>query len=104
MIYEIVLFDVRMDGMSVTIDISKPAEDALRAEWGDLEQAAKEALLVESYRVGKISVGFLAEALGMGVIEADKWLLARGVSLNYSLEDFRADGRTGEELFGVNVG
>ena len=86
--------------MSVTFEISKTTEAALRAEWGDLEQAAKESLLIESYRQGKISVGFLAEALGVGVLEADRWLAKRGVSLNYSREDWRRDGEIIEDLFG----
>ena len=86
--------------MSVTFEISKTTEAALRAEWGDLEQAAKESLLIESYRQGKISVGFLAEALGVGVLEADRWLAKRGVSLNYSREDWRREGEVIEDLFG----
>ena len=89
--------------MSVTIDIPQPAEDALRAQWGNLEQVAKEALLVESYRQGKISIGFLAQNLGMGVIEADRWLARRGVPLNYLRQDYEADCRTLEQLFGVEI-
>ena len=75
----------------------------MRAQWGDLEQAAKEALLAESYRQGKISIGFLAQTLGMGVIEAQRWLAQRGVPSNYSRQDFDADCRTLEKLFGVEL-
>jgi predicted HTH domain antitoxin len=89
--------------MSVMIKMSQPEEDALRAEWGDLEQAAKEALLIESYRQGKVSVGFLAQSLNMGVIEADQWLAERGVSLNYSRENLREDQRTIESLFRITI-
>ena len=89
--------------MTINIDISKAAEDALRAEWGDLDQAAKESLLIESYRLGKISIGFLAQTLGMGVIEADRWLADRAVDLNYTREDLRSDSETIAELFGVHV-
>jgi len=85
--------------MSINIEIPKKSEEALRAEWGDLEQAAKEALLIESYRAGKVSVGFLAETLGMGVIEADQWLAKRGVPLNYSVDDLDADRKTLNDLF-----
>jgi len=77
--------------MTVSFNISKQAEEALRAEWGDLAQAAKEALLMESYRAGKISIGFLAEILGMGVVQADEWLAQRGVPLNYSEKDVEED-------------
>lgn len=85
--------------MAVLIDIPKRAEEALRAEWGNLEQAAKEALLIESYRAGKISVGLLAEVLGIRVVEADRWLADRGVPLNYSDQDFDADRKSLADLF-----
>jgi predicted HTH domain antitoxin len=84
--------------MSVVIDIPKQTEQALREQWGDLEQAAKEALLIESYRGRKISLGFLAEAMGMRVIEADRWLAERGVGLNYSSDDLDADRRALADL------
>ena len=87
--------------MTVSFDIPKATEEALRAEWGDLERAAREALLVESYRAGKISIGLLAETLGVGVVEADRWLAERGVSLNYSFQDLVADRKSLGELFGT---
>lgn len=77
--------------MHMNIDIPQEVEAVLRDEWGDLGRAAKEALAIESYRTGKISVGLLAEMLGMGVIEADVWLAQRGVPLNCSSEDLDAD-------------
>lgn len=86
--------------MAITIELSGGIEAALRAGWGDLERAAKEALLIESYRAGKISIGFLAQTLGMGVIEADAWLAKRGVPLNYTADDLEADQRVLDELMG----
>lgn len=77
--------------MRIDIQIPKEVENALRQEWGDLSAAAKEALAIESYRRGKISVGFLAEMLGVGVIEAREWLAARGIRANYTPEDLDAD-------------
>jgi predicted HTH domain antitoxin len=41
--------------------------------------------------MGKISLGFLAEMLGMDVIEADRWLSERGIPLIYSCADLEAD-------------
>ena len=61
--------------------------------WDDLPRATLEALAIESYRQEKISLGFLAEMLGMGVLEADAWLAQRGVPRNYSIEDYEADLR-----------
>ncbi len=85
--------------MSLSIDIPKKTEQALRAEWGNLEQAAREALLIESYRAGKLSIGLFAETLGIGVIAADRWLAERGVDLNYSVEDLEADRKTLRSIF-----
>jgi predicted HTH domain antitoxin len=77
--------------MAVNFELPKKIEDDLRSELGDVNQAAKEALLIECYRQGRISIGYLAQALGMGVIEADEWLRKRGVPLNYTPKDLRAD-------------
>lgn len=82
--------------MSVTIDLPTRLEERLRVQWGDLPRAAKEALAIESYRMRKISIGLLAEMLGMGVIEADGWLKERGVDLPYNDEDL-ADDRSDRE-------
>lgn len=60
----------------------------------DLDRAALEALLVEAYRLGRISIGLLAETLGMGVIEADQWLGERGIPLSYSSDDLQTDRDT----------
>jgi len=77
--------------MAIRFELPKKIEDDLRGELGDLDQAAKEALLIECYREGRVSIGYLAEALDMGVVEADAWLQKRGVPLNYTPEDLRAD-------------
>ena len=52
--------------MSVTIDIPKAIEDQLKTVWGDdLSRAVKEALAVEGYRAGQLSLGQVAELLGL---------------------------------------
>lgn len=85
--------------MNLHIELPKEVEDALTAAWGDLPRAAKESLAIESYRTGRISLGLLAQMLGMGVIEADACLAKRGVALDYSPEDLEADRRELAELF-----
>ena len=80
--------------MFISIDVSKEVEEQLSARWGNLPQAAKEALAIESYRTRRISVGFVAKMLGMGVIEAEEWLHERNVPLNYAENDLAADART----------
>ena len=47
--------------MTVSIELSAEAEELLKAEWGDLNQAAWEALVIESYRQGKLSFGQCSE-------------------------------------------
>ena len=85
--------------MQLSIDIPKQLEDLLIEEWGDLSVAAREALVIECYRRGKISVGFLAQLLGIGVIQADEWLAQRGVPLSYTLEDLEAARRDLAKVF-----
>lgn len=85
--------------MRLKIDIPEKLDSALSREWGDLSAAAKEALAIESYRTGKISIGFLAEMLGIGVIEAEAWLAKRGVPLNYTMADLEADRADLARLF-----
>ncbi len=82
----------------IQIDLPPELEENLRRKLGDLASAAKEALLIEAYRRGKLSIGALAETLGVTVFEADQWLAERKVPLNYSIEDFRADGETLRKL------
>ena len=84
--------------MAVTFQLEADLENQLRHDLGDLSEAAREALLIEAYRRGKLSIGRLARTLGIGVLEADQWLAQRGIPLNYTYEDFKADERTLDEL------
>jgi predicted HTH domain antitoxin len=87
--------------MAITLNLSADVEAQLKQVWGDdLPRAALEALLIESYRRGEVSVGRIASILGMGVIEADAWLGQRGVPLNYTVADFESDCATADRLFG----
>ena len=85
--------------MTVSFELPHELEQHLRLELGDLDQAAKEALLIESYREGRLSVGKIAQILGKGVIETQAWLTEHGVPLNYSLEDLKNDRETLHRLF-----
>ncbi len=87
--------------MTVSFEISLTSEDALREAWGgDLSRAAKEALVIESYRTGKISSGKVAEILGLRTsIQGQAWLAGRGIDLNYDLAELAADRETVRGLF-----
>lgn len=90
--------------MSIQIEIEKPVEDLLRQEWGNLEQAAKEALLLESYRQAKIGLADVAQALGFeSRIIAQEWLARHAVPLNYDLSDYQQDLETLSRLHGVDL-
>lgn len=80
--------------MSITFQLEGELEEQFRRDFGDLEQTAREALLIEAYRRGKLSIGRLADTLGIRVIEADAWLAERGIPLNYSITDFHTDLQT----------
>ncbi len=82
--------------MTVQINIPKEAEAALRGAWGnDLDRAALEALIIEGYRTGKLSLGQVAELLGLETrFQAQAWLGQRKVPMNYDLEELERDRRT----------
>jgi len=86
--------------MPITFELQDDLERQLRRELGDLGEAAREALLIEAYRRGKLSIGRLASTLAIGVVEADAWLAERGIPLNYDFDDFLADQQTLRELRG----
>lgn len=84
--------------LTIQIDITPEVEAALRSEWGNLDQAAKESLLIESYRTGRISIGYLGQILGGTRWDAERWLAARGVQANYDAQDLRDDRATLKSL------
>jgi predicted HTH domain antitoxin len=87
--------------MTVSFELPRTTEEALRAAWGgDLSQAAKEAFIIESYRTGRISVSKVAEILGLETsLEGQAWLASRGVDLNYDIKELEADRATLQRLF-----
>lgn len=77
--------------MAVTIDISAEAENLLKNEWGDLNRAARDALVIESYRQGKLSLGQCSEILGLSFAETEAFLRSRGVDLGLTMQDVADD-------------
>ncbi|MBK8267193.1 MAG: UPF0175 family protein [Planctomycetes bacterium] len=86
--------------MAISFQLDSGLEEQLRRDLGNLDDAAQEALLIEAYRRGKLSIGRLARTLGIAVLEADAWLAERGVALNYTLDDLRDDENSLRELRG----
>jgi predicted HTH domain antitoxin len=77
--------------MSVVIDITPETERLLTAEWGDINKAAREALIIESYRQGKLSLGQCTEILGLSVFETETFFRSRGIDLFLTAEDINRD-------------
>lgn len=90
-------------GMTVKIEIPTESEaEFVRVFGPDLSRAATEALLLNGYRSGRVSLGFVAEVLGIPTrMEALKWLADHGVPLNYDLKEFEADRATLRDGFDV---
>ncbi len=85
--------------MSITFNLPSDVEKDLQKELGDLNLAAKEAFLIQNYRAGRLSIGELADLLGVPTrLQAERWLGERGVTWNYSLDELEADRRTLEDL------
>jgi predicted HTH domain antitoxin len=64
----------------------------------DLGRRALEALAIEGYRTEALSLGQVAEMLGLSIDEADGFLKAHGVELILPIEDFARDATGLEEL------
>ena len=81
--------------MKVTIDIPDAMEQSLYDQLGqDLEQAAKESLAIAWYQFEKISIGQVAEMLGISVNEAEGLMKKHHVDAPYSLQDYENDRAT----------
>jgi predicted HTH domain antitoxin len=66
--------------MSVTIQLPIELETILRGQLGDLDQAAKEALLLELYRQEHVSHHELSQALGLDRFATDALLKKHNVT------------------------
>ena len=87
--------------MGIFIELPPDIEDLLAAHYGDLAQAAKEALAVEGYRSGKFGTSAVRRILGLATRwEAERWLADRQVPIKYGPEELEADRRTLDHLLG----
>lgn len=84
--------------MTVVIDIPLETEKLLQAEWGDLNRAASEALVIESYRQGKLSLGQCSEIFGKSLLETEAFFRSRGVELPMTADDLQHDQALLERL------
>jgi len=81
------------------INIDVETESKLREILGDeLDRIARESLIVEAYRTGKLSIGQAAQLLELSINDAYGFMHDRGVPVNYTLSDFDADSAGLREL------
>jgi hypothetical protein len=85
--------------MILTLRIPDELAARLGATGPDLERQALEALVVESFRAGRMTTEDLRKALGFEVRnEVDGFLKARGVYESYGLVDLERERRTLDQL------
>ena len=86
--------------MNTEITIHVPVEIAthLAVDDDQLSRKTLEALAIEGYRDGHLSVGQVAEMLEFSVLQTEEFLHSKNVSLNYSPADFEEDLATLREL------
>jgi predicted HTH domain antitoxin len=91
--------------MAVNLDMPKEQEATLRQAFGDnLAQAAKEALIIEGYRTGRLSIGEVCGLLGLpSRFDAEQWLGKRGVNWNYGADDLKQDRETLGKLLKIEL-
>lgn len=79
--------------MNTDITISVPSEIAANLGGDEVELSRKtlEALPIEGYRNGSLSLGQTAELLGYSVLRTEEFLYERNVLLNYSATEFEED-------------
>ena len=86
--------------MSLTISIPDDFADVLGASPAEREVRAREALALELYREGRISLRRMGELAGVGgdYWEADRLRTQHRVPLNYALEDLESDRLAADRL------
>ncbi len=83
--------------MAISIELPDEIEQELRQRVADLDQAAKEVLLVELYRQGKLTHHQLSRALGLSRYETDGVLKRHAVYEQTSLEEVLCDAEASRD-------
>lgn len=77
--------------MTISFSLPPQIEKALRESGQEPSFAAKEAALVEFYRLRRITHHQLSEALGLGRLEADAVLKRHDVPIDLTLAEFNEE-------------
>jgi len=85
----------------IQIELPDEIEARLRRDLGDLDQAAKEALLLQAFRDGKLSHYELSQALDLDRFETDALLQRHGVTEGtLTFEDLEQQRKTLDRILG----
>jgi hypothetical protein len=84
----------------ISLDIPDDLVQQLAEKGQDLSAAALEALAIDAYRMNRITGLQLRTLLNIpSRYELDGFLKRHGVPLEYTIEDFERDRKTGERLW-----
>jgi predicted HTH domain antitoxin len=87
--------------MQLTIDIPPAVEGSLRQQFGnDLAQSAKQALAIAWYQAELLSIGQVAEFLGISIYDVEGLMKQHHVDAPYSLDDFEHDRNALKRVLG----
>jgi len=74
------------------ITIDREIESKLREVLGPgIDRIARDALIAEAYRTGKLSIRQVARLLDLSIHETYGFMKDRGIPVSYTLADFDAD-------------
>ncbi len=87
--------------MSLSISLPDDFAEVLGASAEERDRRAREALALELYREGRISLRHMGELAGVGgdYWAAESFRALHQVPINYSLEDLEADRQVAEHLW-----
>lgn len=87
--------------MKIAVEIPEDIAERLEGKWGDLSEAAREAIAIEGYRSGALSQSQVQRLLGLASRwEVDAVLKRAGVYLEYTEEDLDREFESSHELSG----
>ncbi len=87
-----------MDKMTVSVELPRSICAAAGVRETELAQAMREALVVDLYRQGRISLGKAAEVAGVSHYEMIRILTKHDVFLSNDIQDASADFETLKEF------
>ena len=80
--------------MTISFELPRDIEQAVRSNGPDLNREAKEAYLIDLYRQDRITHHQLGKALGLGRYETDGLLKRHRVSPNVTAEELQSQAES----------